>query len=216
MKAYGYLRVSGKGQVDGDGFERQRLEIEKYAQANGIEVVEYFREKGVSGTTEWGERRAWMEMLDRIISNGVKVILIERLDRLAREYFIQEHILRDLRKQGIKLISATEPDLGEEDPTRKMFRTIMGAIVEYDKTMTVLKLRGARQRMKAKEGWCEGQKPYGLKDGEGETLRRILELAGDGLTQSAISAKLNADGLKPRSGAKWYPGTVARIMRVAR
>ncbi len=31
MKAYGYLRVSGKAQVEGDGFVRQEQAIRQYA-----------------------------------------------------------------------------------------------------------------------------------------------------------------------------------------
>ena len=37
-KAFGYLRVSGKSQIDGDGFPRQRENILKYAAANGVEI----------------------------------------------------------------------------------------------------------------------------------------------------------------------------------
>ena len=40
-------------------------------------------------------------------------------------------------------------------------RQIFGAIAEYEKTMIVIKLRGARQRKKARTGRCEGRKPYG-------------------------------------------------------
>jgi DNA invertase Pin-like site-specific DNA recombinase len=49
-KALSYLRVSGKGQVEGDGFPRQREAIARYAKTAGVEVVEEFRDEGVSGT----------------------------------------------------------------------------------------------------------------------------------------------------------------------
>ena len=55
-KAFAYLRVSGKGQLDGDGFDRQRLAIEKYCSDNGMEIVQEFQEKAVPGKTEWEER----------------------------------------------------------------------------------------------------------------------------------------------------------------
>jgi len=47
---YGYLRVSGKSQVDGDGPIRQEQAINDYAAAHGIEVAGIFREEGISGT----------------------------------------------------------------------------------------------------------------------------------------------------------------------
>ena len=53
-KAFGYLRVSGKSQVEGDGFGRQKATITKYAKANGIEIVRWFQEEGVTGTADAG------------------------------------------------------------------------------------------------------------------------------------------------------------------
>jgi len=35
-KAFAYLRVSGKGQVDGDGFSRQSTAITQYAHSQRV------------------------------------------------------------------------------------------------------------------------------------------------------------------------------------
>lgn len=56
--AFAYLRVSGKGQVDGDGFPRQLIAIEKYSQGNGLKIRKVFREEGISGTKELENRPA--------------------------------------------------------------------------------------------------------------------------------------------------------------
>ena len=45
MKAYAYLRVSGKGQAEGDGFTRQEEDIRRYAKKNRIEIVKCLRKK---------------------------------------------------------------------------------------------------------------------------------------------------------------------------
>ena len=45
--AFSMLRVSGKGQIDGDGFERQRQCIAEYCLQNNIEIEREFMEKGV-------------------------------------------------------------------------------------------------------------------------------------------------------------------------
>ena len=54
--AFAYLRVSGKGQVDGDGFPRQLAAIQAYAKANGLTLAKVYREEGVSGTKELENR----------------------------------------------------------------------------------------------------------------------------------------------------------------
>ena len=161
MKAFAYLRVSGKGQIDGDGFPRQLEAIRTYAQAQGIRIVKVFREEGLSGATDLENRPALMALLEALAADGVKLVLIEKLDRLARDLMVQETIIADFRKKGFELISVMEPDLLQNDPTRILMRQIFGAIAQYEKNMIVAKLRGARQRMKDRTGQCEGRKGYG-------------------------------------------------------
>jgi DNA invertase Pin-like site-specific DNA recombinase len=211
IEAFGYIRVSGRGQLDGDGFPRQREAIQRHAEANGLRIVKWFEERGVCGATEWENRPAWSDMVQKL--NGVRTIVIERLDRLARELFIQEYILRDLKQRGVTLLSATEQDL-DSDPSRVLFRQIMGAIAEYDKAMVVTKLRAARKRMRASHGRCEGRKPYGSRPGESATLERIQALRLAGSSYDAIAATLTAEGVLTRTaGKRWFGATVAKILR---
>ena len=215
MKAYAYLRVSGKGQLDGDGFPRQRAAIEQYAKANGIRIARWFEEQGVSGTKDLEDRPALQEMLVALHGDGVRLVLIEKLDRLARDLMVQESIIGDLRKHGFELISVAEPDLCQDDPTRKLMRQFMGAIAEYEKTMIVTKLRAARQRMRAREGRCEGRKPYGDRPGEQKVISYVRELSGQGLNYSQIAEVLNGGNYRTRVGGKWFPATVSRILQSA-
>ena len=173
QKAFAYLRVSGKGQVEGDGFTRQLGEIKRYSAAHGIKIVRVYRDEGVSGTKDLENRPAFVEMMTALHSNGTNLVLVEKLDRLARDLMVQETIIGDLRKNGFDLISVMEPDLLQDDPSRKLMRQIFGAIAEYEKTMIVLKLRGARVRARAKQGRCEGRKPFGYFEGEDDVLARI-------------------------------------------
>lgn len=213
QKAYAYLRVSGRGQVGGDGFTRQRLAIKEYAAKNGIKIVQVFEEKGVTGTADLVDRPALSALMIALHGNGVKVVLIEALHRLARDLMVQESIIADFKRNGFELISVQEPDLCNDDPSRKLIGQIMGAFCEYEKTMIVLKLRGARQRMKAKTGeQVEGAKPYGHYDGEQAILDRIQTLRAGGLGFDRIAAALNAEGLQPRRGAKWHGWAVNKIL----
>jgi DNA invertase Pin-like site-specific DNA recombinase len=212
QKAHAYLRVSGKGQVEGDGFTRQLKAIREYAAAHQIKIVNVYREEGVSGTKDLENRPALMELMTALHSNGVKLVLVEKLDRLARDLMIQETIIGDLRKNGFDLISVAEPDLLQDDPSRKLMRQIFGAIAEYEKTMIVLKLRGARLRMKAKDGRCEGRKPYGFFEGEAEVLKRIKALRAEGLGFDRVAAKLNEEAIPTRSGKPWHGVVINRIL----
>lgn len=210
MKAFGYIRVSGLGQGNGDGPIRQREAIAAYAAANDIEIVEWFEEIGISGKTEWEDRPVWSEMIGRL--NGVRTIVLERLDRLARDLFVQEYILRDLKKRDVQLLTSASEETGEGDPTRVLFRQILGAIAQYDRTMIVRKLKTARDRIKRDTGRCEGRKPYGTFEGERDVLETMQGLRTSGATYDWIADYLNGCNIKPRSGNKWYGNTVNKIL----
>lgn len=212
IKAYAYLRVSGKGQVEGDGFTRQAAAVTKYCEASNIKILKTFQDKGQSGTVECMERPAFVEMVAEMMRNDVTTILIEKLDRLGRDLMVQEHIIVDLKNRGITLISAYEPDLCVDDPTRRLLRQIMGAIAEYDKTMTVLKLRGARQRKKKESGRCEGRKPYGTNPNEVAPLANMKAWREEGCSLESIARRLDQDGIPPRHGKRWHATSVSRII----
>ena len=172
-KALAYLRVSGKGQINKDGFPRQREAIRKYAKANSLEIVGEYRDEGVSGTKELEHRQGLAALLDYIESNGVKVILVERADRLARDLMVSEVILGQFRDLGVSVISAdsgVDLTTGDDDPTRTLIRQVLGAVSQFEKSVIVLKLRAARERTKRKTGRCEGRKPYGYYPGENNII----------------------------------------------
>ena len=212
-KCFVYLRVSGRDQIDGDGFERQLLACQSYAAANGLEIAEVFREEGVSGTKDLEDRPALSELFAALEENGITTVLIEKVDRLARDLMIQESIIGDMQKHGYTLISVAEPDLCSTDPSRILIRQIFGALAQYDRAMIVLKLRGARQRKKFKTGRCEGQIPFGSKPGETFILHQMRSLRAAGLSCDVIASTLNANGVLTRKGGSWRGDTINKILK---
>ena len=208
---YAYLRVSGKGQVDGDGFVRQEEAIRRYAVANGIKITHVFREEGVSGTKDVESRPALFELMELVKSTGA-VVIIEKLDRLARDLMVSESILADFQRRGATVISVAEPDLCSSEPTRILMRQMMSAFAQYEKSMIVLKLRGARQRMKVRVGRCEGAKPFGESAHEQATVNRITALRETGMGMDRIAESLNNEGLRPRRAERWYASTVRSVL----
>jgi DNA invertase Pin-like site-specific DNA recombinase len=215
-KAFAYLRVSGRGQIEGDGFTRQLTAIRQYAAANGYRIAKVYREEGVSGGTDWESRPAFSEMMAALLSNGTRTVLVERLDRVARDLMVQESVIGDFQRRNLCLISVSEPDLLSDDPSRVLMRQMLGALFQYEKTLLVAKLRGARQRIRAREGRCEGRKRYGTMSGEPEVIGHIQALRNDGMALDRIALALNEKGIKSRTGGRWYPTTVSRILRDTR
>ena len=217
-KAFSYLRVSGKGQIDGDGFPRQRDVVARYAKRHQLDIAAEYRDEGVSGTKDAFDRPGLTGLLADIASNGVRTILVERADRLARDLMVSEIILTECRKLGVKVVSAecgTELTVEDNDPTRKLIRQVLGAIAEWEKSVVVQKLRAARMRIRKADGRCEGRKPFGATAEELTVVSRMRQWRQDGLTIAQIALRLNAEGITPRTtgrAARWHPTTVQRIL----
>jgi DNA invertase Pin-like site-specific DNA recombinase len=219
-KAVSYLRCSGLGQVDGDTWDRQSAAIAKYAKSHGLAVVDEFRDAGVSGTKDLDNRPGLAALLDRVESNGVRMVLVENASRLARDLMISEVILQQLTSAGCKVIAAdsgTDLTADSDDPTRRLIRQVLGAVAEFDRRVTVMKLRAARERRRARGERCEGRKPFGALPGERETLLRIRELRrkpphGKRCSLQQVCDALNAEARSTRSGKPWTKQSVNRIL----
>lgn len=208
-KCFAYLRVSDPSQVKKDGFIRQEKAVQDYAKANKLQIVTIFKEEGISGTKE--NRPALAKLMVSLEQNGhnIKTVLIEKLDRLARDLMVQEAIIRDFHKQGFNIISTMEgQDLCGNDPTRKFIRQVMGAVAEYDKTMLVEKLRAARERKKARGGKGDGRKGYQETEAGRDIICKIHALRrtpkyGKRRTLQQVADKLNKEGIKTLDGKQW-------------
>lgn len=212
-KAFAYLRVSGKSQVEGDGFPRQSAAIKAYAYGHGVNLWRWFSEQGVSGAAELENRPALSELVAALSEHkDVEVVIVEKLDRLARDLMVQETIIGDLRKRGIEVISCMEPDLCSKDPTRVLVRQLMGAIAQYEKTVLVNRMAAAKKRMKASGQRCEGVKPYGTHRDEAARLTMMRQLRNQGHSYDFIADTLNRNEVPTRRGKHWLGATVCKIL----
>lgn len=218
MNAVAYLRVSGKSQVEGDGFPRQKEAVEKEAAKQGFEITHVFREEGVSGTIEGDDRPAFKKMVSFVLDNpSAKTIFVENLTRLARAVGVQENILTYLALKNIDLISA---DTGENitqaikaDPMKKALIQMQATFAELEKSNLVNKLRKARERKKAETGRCGGQHPFGtLNEDEKVTVETMKRLRAQGCTTRDIAEYLNNAGRPTRNGRSWNYSVVAKIL----
>jgi len=102
-----------------------------------------------------------MDLLEAVLSNGTRTILVESPDRFARDVLVQELGYKMLKDKGIDLIPTTSPDyFGSDTPTAEMVRTILGAVAAFDRRTTVDKLKAARDRASERIGRrVEGRKP---------------------------------------------------------
>lgn len=208
-----YIRVSGKSQVDGDGPERQRDSISSFCATHVLHNRGEFFDAGVSGTVEGMDRPQFSELIAsiecrRINGENIVGIVVERMDRLARDLMVQELMLAECRKRNIQVFSADRGDLSDVasdagDPTRKLIRQVMGALAEWEKSQIVLKLRKGKDRKKAQGIHQDGPLPYGNLPGEKEIMIFVEASWNPSSTWDERAIMMNATGLKSRKTERW-------------
>jgi DNA invertase Pin-like site-specific DNA recombinase len=221
--AIGYTRTSSDTNVgdDKDSVPRQRKAIQAYANKAGYAIVAWFDDPAVKGEDMIDMRPGFSAALEKIASNGVRTIVVETANRFARDLIVQETGYRRLRADGVDLIAADKPDQFVDDtPTAVLVRQILGAVSQFDKAMTVAKLRGARERKRRKTGnKVEGRKAWAeraLKDARAALIvAEAKRLRGTSLRPDRslreIAVELAKLGYLNERGKVFSPPSVASI-----
>ena len=235
LPALAYLRTSSAANVGAgkDSDKRQRQAIEVFAAHAGYELPAdaWYYDAAVSGADHIDSRPGFAAMLERIENNGVRTIIVETANRFARDLMVQEVGYAKLRARGITLIAADSPNAFQDDtPTAKLVRQVLGAIAEFDKAMTVAKLRGARDRKRKAGGKCEGRKSLAElypgvvreakrlaranpKNGERRSLRKIAaELAKIGKGLAAAGGLEAAKGYYASNGQPYSAKSIRAML----
>ena len=165
-----YLRVSSQGQAleHRHGFERQEAACRTWAREHRRTVAAVYRD---AHTGTEAERPAWERMFLEIVGEGTAgenpppsaaavnagngsprgnnigavVVVVESLDRLARDVIVQSVLIKRCIDSGVVLFAAnTGENVCEaflSDPTRKALLQIQGVFNQLEKERLVAKLR---------------------------------------------------------------------------
>jgi DNA invertase Pin-like site-specific DNA recombinase len=118
--------------ADKDSEKRRRAAIEAYTKTSGYEIAETFYDAAVSGADLVSERSGFAEMLERLMSNGARTIIVESPDRFARDLMVLAgHDM--LKARGVMLIAASAPTrrFVEDTPTAVLARQALGSVAEF-------------------------------------------------------------------------------------
>lgn len=147
--AIAYLRTSSAASVgaDKDSDKRQREAIQRFADTAGLELVGEYYDAAVSGADPIDTRPGFRALLDRIVSNGVRTVIVEDASRFARTLMVQEAGIATLAGIGVRVLTSRGDDLTDsDDEMRVAMRQIAGVFSQLEKTRLVKKLAGARSR----------------------------------------------------------------------
>jgi site-specific DNA recombinase len=224
LKVIAYCRVSTDNQKEEGTIGLQVDAIKEYCQKKGFDLVDTYKDEGVSGGLE--DRPALASLFNFLEGDGgkkIEAVIVWKLDRLARDLYIQEHLIKKLELLGKRLVSTKEADLDSSDPMRKAFRQFMGIVAELEKAFITMRLSGGRIQ-KAKQGKYAGggialgyltkEKELQPTEQEVETIKTIYALKRHKrLSINEIARFLQEEGYQTKRGGNWYASTVSYILK---
>lgn len=141
-----YCRVSSKEQIEGTSLESQELACHEFARNKGIAIQRVFAGRGESA--KFADRPELLEVLDycRKHKGEVDVLLVWKLDRLARNVTDHFNIKATLLKYGVQVISVTEPI--DSNPEGRLLETILAGFAQFDNDVRAMRtVQGMRKKL---------------------------------------------------------------------
>ena len=105
MTAVIYARYSTDSQRE-ESIEGQIRECTAYAEKNGFTVVKHYIDRAISAKTD--NRPQFQQMIKDSERGIFDVIIVWKLDRFARNRYDSARYKTQLKRNGVKLVSATE------------------------------------------------------------------------------------------------------------
>lgn len=228
-RAVAYLRVSTAGQIDGYGLDVQEQQVRECCEHAGFRLVEVMRDEGVSGGLDAEDRPGLAEALNMLQADEADVLVVAKLDRLARTLTVQEAALAHVWRHGKRVWAC---DLGEvleddpDDPMRTAMRQMSGVFAQLERGMIRARMRAGKARKAEEGGYVGGAPPYGYRADGGElvedpreqdALRLMRRMRRKRESLRAIAEALTEAGYPTKRGAdSWHPMAVSRILKADR
>ena len=224
LRVAGYVRVSSDEQVKGTSPSFQSDRIEKWCEMLTEEyTLDIFKDLGYSGKLT--DRPSLQDMLDCVQRGEYDVVIVWKLDRLARNLVLLLNIKGIMDSCGVRFVSFTE-SVDTSTTYGKMMFNILGVVAEWERELIVERVKAGRQSKYKSGKWHSGRTPFGydfdkekktlaVNDAEATLVRRIFNYyVNDRMTMEEIGIKLTDEtksGPRGRSRA-WFGSVIRRII----
>lgn len=227
MRVAIYARVSTEEQKEGQTINSQVAELQRFAEDGGYIIRRIYKDDGWSGSVIG--RPALDQLRDDARGNELQAVLINDVDRLARDVSHLGVIKRDLEKHGLKVIFRKLP--AETGPISNLMVNILGSFAEFERELIIDRTRrGRRHKVEGEKKYLGSITAYGYRyhlmdralgrDGrlelepyEAGVIRSMFEwVDAEGLSASKVSRRLNERFVLPRKAIRWGRSSVLRIL----
>lgn len=191
-----YARYSPRPEKKIGGTIESQLEICKnFALQQGWQIKDFFVDEGMSGG-EIDRPGLWDAVKTLDVSD---VLLVYRLNRLARDTYLFCLIERQLEKKDCRIVSASGEGTESHSAESKLIRQILQALAEYERAIIRARIKASHARKQAAGYRISRHPPYGWKidpndpkkllinEQEQEAKEEIIRVWRMGLSQAEIA-----------------------------
>jgi site-specific DNA recombinase len=218
-----YIRISTDEEHQPFSLEAQEVRLRSYVGTQpGWELAGPIYRDEKSGATL--QRPALQRALTAAKGGKFDILLVYRVDRLARSLRGLVEILDQLDAAGVGFRSATEP-VDTSTAVGRMLVQMLGVFAQFERETIIDRVVNGMERKAAKGQWCGGYRPHGYQldrttgqlavvDGEAAVPALIFDLyVRERLGARAVGAKLNERGLRTKTGKPWNADAVLTVLR---
>lgn len=182
----------------------------------GWDYAGVFIDEGITGTST-KHRDGFKHLMDTARAGGIDVILTKSISRLARNTVDLLDAVRELKALGVAVRFERE-QIDTATADGELLLTLLASFVqEESRSMSKNVKWGIRK--KYADGSVHSRQPYGYQylggdlviiEAEAKIIRRIFAEFLAGISPEATATRLNAEGVKPRRGAKFRGKTIRK------
>ena len=148
-----YARYSSDRQTE-QSIEGQIRVCNEFAKNNGYTIIHHYIDRAMTGTND--NREAFQQMIADSYNKNFEYVLVYKLDRFSRNRYDSVINKAKLKKNGVKLISATEPIT--EQPEGIILESLLEGMAEYYSAELAQKVKRGMRESRLK-GFYTGGKP---------------------------------------------------------
>ena len=213
-----YARYSSDNQRE-ESIDGQLRECKAFALKNDIQIVSTYIDRALSAKTD--NRPDFQRMIKDSEKHTFDVIIVWKLDRFARNRYDSAHYKAILKRNDVRVISATEAiSQGAEGI---ILESVLEGMAEYYSAELSEKVIRGQTENAYKCKFNGGTIPFGyIIDKENnfqlnpETAPFVLsayQMYDDGKTMSEIAEDFNSKGLRNTRGTKFNINAISKILR---
>jgi len=219
MEVVLYLRYSSDRQNE-QSIEGQRHVCEKYCADMGYTIVGEYADRAMSAMKDTDKRLNFQRMIKDSEKHLWQGVIVYKLDRFARNRYDSATYKTRLKKNGVKVISATEAI--SDNPEGIILESVLEGMAEfYSKELSQKITRGMHESA-LKGNSCGGHISLGYKienkkividPKTAPIVRQAFEMYANGHTVAEICQTLNAAGYRTKSGAAFNKNSFHSMFR---